>query len=181
MKTGIKVCDAMTRKPIAVSPDMSVRECAQLMKTQSVGSLVVKEGEALAGLITDEAMTRNVIAEELDLNTTKALDIMKKDITTVNPSVDIHEALMKMKDFNAKQLPVVDGEKLVGLLTLKDVMKIEPQLFELLVDKINIREEKKKPVFMKPVAEGICELCGEYKEKVTETKGNFVCDECKAL
>lgn len=181
MDTGIKVCDAMTRKPIAVSPDMNVKECASLMTTQSVGSLVVKEDEKLAGLITDEVMVRKVISEGLDVKSTVAKDIMKTDITTIGPSNDIHEAITKIRDFNVKQLPVVDGEKLVGLLTLKDVLKIEPQLFELLVDKINVREENKKPVVLKPEAEGICELCGEYKEKLEEIKGNFVCEGCKGL
>ncbi|MBI2143511.1 CBS domain-containing protein [Candidatus Woesearchaeota archaeon] len=147
MQTGYRVCDVMTRKPIAVSLGTSVRECAALMKEKNVSSLVVKEGDMLRGHITDDVLIRNVLAEGLDVDRTTAADVMLVKVATIEPKKDVYDALMTMRDYETRQLPVVDrenGGKLVGLLTLKDVLKIQPQLFDLLVDKIVLREEEQK-------------------------------------
>jgi signal-transduction protein with cAMP-binding, CBS, and nucleotidyltransferase domain len=52
-----------------------------------------------------------------------------------------------MSDLNIRHLPVVEDDRMVGLLTLKDILKIQPQLFEILVDKFEIREQDRKLVF----------------------------------
>ena len=125
-------------------------------------------------------LVRKVLSQSLDVNSTKAKDVMQQDVKSIEPNEDVYAAIMKMRDYNIKQLPVVDSGKLVGLLTMKDVLKIEPQLFELLVEKINVREGDKTPVSLKPVAEGVCELCGEYTQKVTETDSVYMCDACNS-
>ncbi len=175
VKTGYKVCDAMTRKPIAVSPEMSAREAAVLMREKDIGSLVVKEKDQLKGYITEQGLVHKIIARNLIPEKTKLKEIMIKDVVTISPDADIHDALMLMKDEDVKQLPVLDGKKLVGLLTLKDILKIQPQLFELLVDKITLREEKLKPI---AIAEGTCDYCGTYTKKLYEIEAEFLCSKC---
>lgn len=180
MKTNIKVCDAMTRKPIAVSPNESVKKCVELMKKHSVGSLIVKNNEKLVGMITYKALVYNVILNEMDINKTKAKEIIKTDYVTIPPHADIFEAITKMTDLDKRQMPVVtEGGKLVGLLTLKDILKIEPQLFEMLIEKMNIREEEMKPVVQSRIAEGTCDFCGEYYKKLEEYEGQIICKNCR--
>lgn len=181
MQTGYRVCDVMTRKPIAVSPETSVRECARLMKASNVGSLVVKEGDTLRGHITDDILIRQVLAEGLDVDRTRASDIMMVKVPTIEPKKDIYEALTTMHDYEIRQLPVVDsenGNKLVGLLTLKDVLKIQPQLFDLLVDKIVLREEEQKLTSNHHPIEGTCDNCGQFFPKLYEVDGDFLCTKC---
>ena len=61
---------------------------------------------------------------------------------------------------------------------MKDVLKIEPQLFEILVEKIKLREEARKPINKINESEGICELCSNYSEVLTEKEGSLVCNDC---
>ncbi len=183
MQTGYRVCDVMTRKPIAVSPNATVRECAILMKNSKVSSLVVKENDLLKGYITDDVLIREVIADGLDVDSTTAKQVMTVKVATIEPKKDLYEALMLMRDNETRQLPVVDaenGDKLVGLLTLKDILKIQPQLFELLVDRIVLREEEQKLTSSHYPLEGTCDNCGQYFPKLYEIDGDFLCTKCSS-
>ncbi len=181
MQTGYRVCDVMTRKPIAVTPKTTVRECAKLMRDSNVSSLVVKEGDTLRGHITDDVLIRSVLAEGLNVDKTTAAGIMLVKVPTIEPKKDIYEALMTMHDHEMRQLPVVDrenGNKLVGLLTLKDILKIQPQLFDLLVDKIVLREEEQKLTGSHHPLEGTCDNCGQFFSKLYEVDNDFLCTKC---
>jgi CBS domain-containing protein len=181
LRTGYKVCDAMTRKPVAVSQETSVKDAARLMQEKDVGSLVVKEGDLLKGYITEQDVIHKVVASALDPITIKVRDVMNTKVATIEPGKDIFDALVKMRDLDVRQLPVIDPEnndKLVGLLTLKDVLKIQPQLFELIVEKISLREEEHKPIFIAKQIEGTCDICGGYFKKLYELEGEFLCNKC---
>ncbi|MBI2550258.1 CBS domain-containing protein [Candidatus Woesearchaeota archaeon] len=181
MQTGYRVCDVMTRKPIAVMPETTIRECATVMKENNVSSLVVKEDDMLRGHITDDVLIRNVLAEGLDVDSTTAADVMLVKVATIEPKMDIYDALITMRDYETRQLPVVDREnsnKLVGLLTLKDILKIQPQLFDLLVDKIVLREEEQKLTSSRYPVEGTCDNCGQFFPKLYEVEGDFLCTKC---
>ena len=181
MQTGYRVCDVMTRKPIAVTPKTTVRECAKLMRDSKVSSLVVKEGDTLRGHITDDVLIVSVLAEGLNVDRTTASEVMLVKVPTIEPKKDVYEALMVMRDSETRQLPVVDrenGNKLVGLLTLKDILKIQPQLFDLLVDKIVLREEEQKLTGGRYPLEGTCDNCSQFFPKLYEVDGDFLCTKC---
>src|SRR3989338_708364 len=129
MKTGYKVYDCMTTKPISVSSEASLEECAKVMAANHVGALVVKDDHQSKGLITEQDIVRKIIAKGINPLTKKVKDFMETKLITINSDDDIYNALIKMRDSNIRHLPVVDKGKMVGLLTLKDILKIEPQLF----------------------------------------------------
>ena len=178
MKTGFKVCDAMTEKPVSLPSTATLEECAKSMAKCHVGGLPIMEGTRLVGILTEQDIVRNVVAKGLDPKKVKIRDVMEKKIITISPDQDIYDALVQMRDMNIRHLPVTDEGKMIGLLTLKDILKIQPQLFELLVDRFEIREADRKPVFAYREKEGICELCGEYESEVKLLDGSVVCGEC---
>ena len=83
-----------------------------------------------------------------------------------------------MRDMNIRHLPVTDGSKMLGLLTLKDILKIEPQLFDLLVEKFELREEARKPINNQTENEGICQTCGQYTDNLFEKDALLLCRSC---
>lgn len=172
MNTGFKVCDAMTKIPVTVSSDTTIQECAKLMHAEDVGSLLVKD-KTLKGIITDEDIVHEIIARGIDPKKAKIGEYMITKLITTTPEKDIFEALNLMMEKNIKQLPVMDGKKMIGLLTWKDVMKIEPELFDLIVDKIHIKEEEEKPL-----SDGICQECGNYVPRLVKRNEVMICKEC---
>ena len=180
MKTGYKVHDCMTTKPISVSSESSLEQCAKVMAKNHVGALVVKDNHLSKGLITEQDIVRKVIAKGINPLTKNVRDFMETKLITIGSDDDIYDALIKMRDSNIRHLPVVDKGKMVGLLTLKDVLKIEPQLFELLVEKFELREETRKPINRIISNEAICQGCGAYVEDVKKVKGSLLCERCVA-
>jgi len=177
-KTGYKVCDAMTKKPVSISPETSIEECALKMRDNHVGSLVITEDSKLLGILSDRDIVRRVIAKRLNPRELKVKEVMIKKVITIGPEKDIYDALKKMKNNDVRHLPVMNKKEMVGLLTLKDVLKIQPELFELMVEKFELREEARKPIFGGPISEGICEACGFPSTHLTEIEGSFLCRRC---
>ena len=150
MKTGYLVIDAMTKRPITASKFDSIRDACLLMKNHVVGTIVIKEKDELVGILSENDVCRKAVVEMIDLDAPIA-DIMTPadKIIYATPEMDLFNAIELIREANLKHLPVLDEEtnELLGYLTWKDILKIQPTLFELLVDRLEIREEKEKPIF----------------------------------
>ncbi len=146
MKTGYTVADAMTHEPVMITPNKTLRDAAKIMEKEHVGALLVKEDDKIVGIITEQDMVRKGIAGAGNPSQKKIKEIMATDLVTTTPDEDIFEALRIMRDYNFRHLPVMNEGKFVGLVTLKDILKIEPDLYEILVEKIELREEERKPL-----------------------------------
>ena len=179
MKIGVKVFDAMTKNPIVVKPTTSVSECAKIMDSNHVGSLIIRENPLL-GIVTEQDIVRKIVAKGINPETTEIKTAMEPNLFTISGKEDIYDALLLMRDKNIRQIPVVQNGDLIGLLTIKDVLKIHPQLFELVVDKFQLREEINKPVFYKRRLENDCETCGNFSI-LHYLDYKWICDECAEL
>jgi len=123
------VRDVMNKKVMTVKPDLILRKAVDIMSNYHIGSLVVLENDNLTGILTE----RNVlvaVAEGKDPELTTVEEVMTKKVITIEPSKTIEDAVNLMKDNNIKKLPVVDGEKLVGIITASDIIVVEPKLIE---------------------------------------------------
>lgn len=171
----IKVLDIMTKKPIVVGPNHSIDKCANLMVKEDVGSLIVEENKYIKGIITEKDLVKKVVAKAKDIKKLKAKDIMSNIIVTVKPDSDIIEA-MKIMDINkVRRLPVVNDGKLIGLLTVRDILKVQPELISLRVDRWVLKEEKDK---LGRFFDGECEDCGNFT--LLERVGyNLLCNDCR--
>ena len=181
METGIKVGEAMTRKPFYVSSKTTLAECALLMKEKKIGSLLVKDEDALMGILTEADIVRKAVAVSRSPAELTAGEVMETKLVTIDGTEDIFNALNLMKKHDIRHLPVTSDNKsqLHGFITVKDILKIEPELFELMVDKLDIREEELKPIFRPKPNEGICPECGEYAEELLEEEDSLRCAACR--
>jgi len=143
MQTGYKIMDIMTNKPIVANKELSLKDAASLMEDTNVNSLLVVESDYPVGIITDEDYVRKSVAKGLDPKKLKIKDIMATNLITITPDKDVYDALLLMRDNNIRQLPVTTGKKLEGFLTLKDILKIQPELIDLVVEKYELREGSK--------------------------------------
>lgn len=177
IRTGVKIADAMTAKPISVAPEMNIQDCANVMFKSHVGSLVIMKSNKLAGIITEQDIVRKVVAQKMDPSKTKVKDVMITKLITAEPSDDIYDALVLMRDNNIRHLPITYKGKLEGYLTIKDVLKIQPQLFEIIVEKFELREEQNKPLGVGPGQE-VCDICGLPSDRLYKVDGDMCCRLC---
>ncbi len=178
MKTGVLVSDAMTRKPIIASPGSSIREGAKLIDKKNIHSLMVTSGNKLLGIVTDGDFVRSAVIDRIDVDKTKIKDIMTTEILSIGPNEDIYNAIKLMGDNDIRHLPVIDNKgKFVGLITIKDILKINPDLLEIVFERIKVREEQGK-INLINSSLGICEMCGK-KGILTEAGGGLlICGKC---
>lgn len=121
------VQDVMTQDVISVAPQDTVVDAANIMKNLNVGVVPVVEGNKPIGIITDrDIVLRNTAAN--DNTSTKVVNVMSKDVVTVSPSTDVHQAAKLMEQHQIRRLPVVDNGKLVGMISLGDLAT--EQIFE---------------------------------------------------
>jgi len=180
MKTGIKVIDAMTQNPVMVNLNATLKQAANLMEEMHVGSLLVEENKKVVGILSEQDIVRKAVAQGT-VGQFKVKNIMEEHLITISPEKDIFEAITVMRDHNIRHLPVMDQGKFYGLITTKDILRIEPDLFELLVERIELKEAERKPINRLNEKEGLCELCGQYSHELTEEEGSQMCTKCREL
>jgi len=184
MQIGIKVGDIMTRNVVSVKPNSTVTDCAKSMFKKDVGLVIVKDEEKLKGVVTEKDIIW-ALTKKHDLSAVKAKDIMLRKITTIKPSRDIYEALVRMKNGKLRWLPVTVKGNVIGILTIKDILRIEPSLFEIAVGNVQIKEETEKLKRRhniidgkgSKILEGECEECGNYG-LLSDLGSKLVCDSC---
>lgn len=117
----MKVNSIMTAGVEVVSPDATIREAAQRLRSMNIGSLPVCNGERLVGYITDRDLTLRALAEGLDPST-PVRQCMSPEIHWCYEDEPLEEAERMMKEHQIRRLPVISREKrLVGILTLGDI------------------------------------------------------------
>ena len=134
VKIGIKVSEAMTKNPVTISKETSLPLCARKMLSQNIGAVLIKEKNELIGIITEKDIVENAVAKELNIKKSKVKDIMMTTMITIAPDADLSEAVTIMIRENVRRLPVIKNKKLVGLLTLRDILYAQPKLFEKLYE-----------------------------------------------
>ncbi|MBI2630212.1 CBS domain-containing protein [Candidatus Pacearchaeota archaeon] len=183
MDTGIKVGDIMTRDFIFASPESSLRECAKRMIQQKVGSLVIQDKGKLFGVLTERDIVYAFTKKPKELDKIQAKSLARKKVVKIKPSADLDEALKKMKKTKYRWLPVAVNNKVLGFLTLKDILRIEPNLFEAVREIMQIREEQQKYKRLKKLGKrifiksGLCEECGSYGA-LFQSDGKLLCENC---
>lgn len=124
MKT---VADILKAKPNAqlysIWPTATVLEAITLMADKGVGALVVVEGEKLVGIISERDYARKVVLMERSSYNTEVSEIMSTDVITVSPAHSNEACMLLMTDKRLRHLPVLEGEHLVGLISIGDLVK----------------------------------------------------------
>jgi CBS domain-containing protein len=121
----------MIPKVITVKKEATVEEAVELMNKYEIGCLVVVENGKPVGIITERDLLKRVLPKSEVLRNMKVMEIMSKPLISVEPKVQIEEAAKLMFQKKIKKLPVVEKGKLVGLVSLTDLLRVQPQLIKL--------------------------------------------------
>ena len=119
-----RVADLLHREPITASPQLSIRAAAQLMAQHRVSALLIVEDGRILGIMTDRDLRSKVVAAGLDVNAS-IVTIMTSDPVTIPSTALAFEAMLEMLGRNVHHLPVVDGDRLMGLVSAGDLMRLE--------------------------------------------------------
>jgi len=119
--------EIMTADPACVTSSQTVREAAQVMADKGVGAVPIRgEDDQLKGMITDRDIVVKVIAEGKDLRAVTVGEMAQGEAITVDADDDANEIMKTMAEHKVRRAPVVDGQRLVGIVSLADVAHALP-------------------------------------------------------
>jgi CBS domain-containing protein len=116
-----QVKDVMTSDPITVEAGDSVVVVARRMKEAAVGSMIVMDGDRIHGIVTDRDIAIRVVAEGSDPAQTRVQDITSDNPVTLELDSSVDDAIQVMSDRAIRRLPVVEGGRPVGIVSLGDL------------------------------------------------------------
>ncbi len=106
-----------------IAPDATVYDALRLMADKGIGALLVLEDERLVGIISERDYARKVILKEKTPMDTLVREIMTERVITVNPEQTIRECMSLMTDKRVRHLPVLEDDRLTGIISIGDVVK----------------------------------------------------------
>ena len=107
----------------SISPDATVLKAVEMMDAKNVGALLVMDQERLVGVISERDYTRKVMLRGKRSRETKVAEIMSSDVTVTNPREPVEKCLRLMTDKHIRHLPVVEDDKVVGVISIGDLVK----------------------------------------------------------
>jgi CBS domain-containing protein len=108
---------------VSVSPKASVLDAIKLMAEKGIGALVVMDGTKLAGIVTERDYARKVILKDKSSHNTPVSDIMSDKVCTAALEDSVDKCMNTMTDRRIRHLPVVSGGKVVGMISIGDLVK----------------------------------------------------------
>ena len=113
------------REIFHVRSDQSVRDAARYMTDRRVGAVSVLDGTRLVGILSERDVMGRVVAHQLDPDRTRVGEVMTKDLVVAQWDESHEEGLRRMKQAGCRHLPVVEGDRLVGMVSQRDLLQID--------------------------------------------------------
>ncbi|MCH7694710.1 MAG: CBS domain-containing protein [Proteobacteria bacterium] len=137
MNTNVRqLLDKKGNEVYSISADITVFEAITLMSVHEVGALVVMENDKLVGIISERDYTRKVILKDRSSKSTSVREIMTSKIICVTPENSIEECMLLMAKHRIRHLPVIENDKVVGILTVMDAVKTTISEKEFIIEQL---------------------------------------------
>jgi len=120
---SLKVRDVMVTNIITLEAGATTRTAAELMNRHAIGCLIVVNEDKPIGIVTERDMIKRVLLQLRDPRRSRVSHIMSKPLITTSPDTDLRDAINLMNERRIKKLPVVEDERLLGLLSITDIVR----------------------------------------------------------
>ena len=177
MAKEIIVKEAMKTNLAVVDPSITVIEAAKIMKKRKIGNVIVVQDKQPVGILTESDILKKVVAEGKNPGEVLVKEVMSTPILITDPYISLEEAMKKMSKCNVRRLPVIEDDKLIGIITLKDISRMSPILHEISREwhDITMRDES---YYKRQVFSGKCEDCNTLSTNLKKVDGRLLCEDC---
>ncbi|HTT08082.1 MAG TPA: CBS domain-containing protein [Gammaproteobacteria bacterium] len=120
----------------SIGPEATVYEAVATMADKGIGALLVMEWNRLMGIISERDYTRKIVLKERSSKDTRVKDIMTTNVMHVTPDESVDNCMLLMARHRFRHLPVVDGDRVVGMLSIRDIMNSVIAEKQLLIEQL---------------------------------------------
>jgi len=124
MKTAAEILKSKAKQAVhTIAPGDSVFDAVKLMADKNIGALLVMEADRIAGIVTERDYARKIVLMSRSSKETPVREIMTSAVMYVRPGQTSDECMVLMTENRLRHLPVIDGDKLLGLISIGDLVK----------------------------------------------------------
>jgi signal-transduction protein with cAMP-binding, CBS, and nucleotidyltransferase domain len=172
-ETRVPLREVMKKNPIMIGIEATADKAAKAMCNEEVGSVIILKNTKPIGIVTEEDLACKVVAKDLKPSTVQVNDIMSTPLITVSAEKTVVDAARMMVKHKVRRLPVVDEhKKVIGIVTVRDLLTVSNELNELLIDLIEINREE-------IVEQGVCDRCSQMSDDLKRVDNILLCPSCR--
>jgi len=171
------VREAMSSPVISVSEDTDIVKLAKQMKDQNVGAVIItNEDDQPVGIVTERDIVTRVVSRGGDPGNVTAKSVMSSPLHVVGPEMSLMEAMRLMDKLNIRRLGVLYKNKLVGVISDRNIIRLVPTIVEIMKEQQEINNASS---VSGPSITGYCDRCESYSNNLRVVEGEFLCGDCR--
>ena len=172
-ETRVSLREVMRRNPTTIGMEATVAKAAKVMCQEEAGSCIVLEHGKPTGIVTEEDFKCKVVAKDLKPSTVRVNEIMSTPLITVHADRTVGEAAHMMVEHHVRRLPVVDDkDKVIGVVTVRDLLAVSNEMNELMADLIEINR-------IEHFEMGMCDRCNQMSDDLKRVDNSMLCGRCR--
>ena len=175
--SSMLVREAMSSPVISVSEDTDIVKLAKQMKDQNVGAVIItNEDDQPVGIVTERDIVTRVVSQGGDPGNVTAKSVMSSPLHVVGPEMSLMEAMRLMDKLNIRRLGVLYKNKLVGIISDRNIIRLLPTIVEIMKEQQEINNASS---VSGPSITGYCDRCESYSNNLRFMEGEFLCGDCR--
>jgi signal-transduction protein with cAMP-binding, CBS, and nucleotidyltransferase domain len=172
-ETRVPLREVMNRRLTTIGIGATVANAAKAMCTDQVGSVIILNNNKPIGIVTEEDIACKVVAQDLKPSTVHVNDIMSTPLITVSADKTVGDAAKMMVKHKVRRLPIIDEHhKVIGIVTVRDLLAVSNEQNDLLMDLIEINREE-------TVDPGMCGRCSQMSDDLKRVDSVMLCPRCR--
>jgi signal-transduction protein with cAMP-binding, CBS, and nucleotidyltransferase domain len=172
VETRVPLREVMRPNPTTIDHNASVAKAASTMCHDEVGSCIVLQNNLPIGIITEQDINCKVVANDIKPSTVLVNAVMSTPLITVSVDKNVGDAAQMMVKHHVRRLPVVEGKKVVGMVTVRDLLSIASEINEIMQDLMSINRDD-------IVEMGICDRCNVMSDDLRRIDSLMLCPGCR--
>jgi len=170
-ETRILLKEVIRFRPTTIDSGSTVVHAAEKMCHDEVGSCIVLTNGIPVGIITELDINCKVVAKNRVPGDVFVHEVMSTPLITIGLDKTVEDAANVMLKNKVRRIPVVEDSRLVGIVTVRDILAVSNELNGIMADLIEINR-------MDEIVDGICDGCGGMSDKLVSVNGNMLCPRC---
>lgn len=177
-EVGVPIKEAMRYNPITIGIEATVAKAAEKMCRNEVGSCIVLQNNLPKGIVTEVDINCKFVAMDKKPSEVRVSEIMSTPLITIDVDKTVGDATHMMVNNKVRRLPVVEGDRVVGLVTVRDILSISNEMNEIMSELIKVNNNYEKSVD-DDSSTGMCDSCGSMSDDLELYDGRMLCSRCR--
>lgn len=174
----VTVREVMNSPVITGTEDETIQAISTRMIDYQIGSVIIMKGSEPVGIVTDGNIIYQVVAKDLKPSEVLAKDVMSTPLLTIKDDKDVSEAANLMRRKGVKRLGVMDDGRLMGIISISDIISVMPELYAIAAEKARMMANQATTGRTANLA-GVCDNCSQWSDDLARTDGRYLCYECR--